>query len=273
MTLLITAIVCVCVAGAFTSTFTNKDMLPRNLKQLAEFFEGEFLGFVWEHRLTRILGFTVMGRIENEPAFSDESCALSRTLHLMRHVSGLAPRRLMVDWRLRVLEETPEALMVQFVKKLYSKRCRIALVIHKDAEPATAGKLLKYVELKRSVPEAIEWLSQAETPKSGKPSNSLPRWATIAGGLIGIATFLFFVVLSAVSLFLHHSLLPGDSFPALVVLALGTAISSVLITGDAIVKGRLMIPFGQKSTPVQIIVVGGVATLVALLILGKILFG
>jgi hypothetical protein len=272
MTLLIGAIACVCVAGAFTNAFTSKEVLSRNLKLLAEFLEGDFSGFVWEHRLARILGFTVIGRVENEPAFSDESCAQSRAMRLIRHVLSLDPRQLVIDWRLCVLQETPEAFMVHFVKKLNSRRCRIALVIHKDADPACTSQLLKYVELKRSVPEAIEWLSQTERPKSGKPGNGFPRWATIVAGSIGILTFLFFVTLSVAGLF-HHTLPPADRFPAVVVLAFGTSVSSVLISGKAFVKGRPVIPFAQKSTPVQFVVVGSIATLVVLLILGKILFG
>ncbi|HEX3091047.1 MAG TPA: hypothetical protein VHW72_00415 [Candidatus Angelobacter sp.] len=266
-TLLIATLVGVCVGGAFA----NGDLLPKGLKLLAEYFEGQFIGLLWEHRRTRILGFSMIGEVENEPAFSDESNALTRALRLLRHVLSLNPQRLVIEWRLRHLDETPEGAMVQVVKKLYVRHCLIALVIDKDADPATASKLLKYCEVKKSVPQAIEWLSQAERPKSGKPGNDLPRWATIGAGVIGIVTFLFFVTLSVAGLF-HHTLLPSDRFPAVVVLAFGTAVASVLIGGQAVVKGDL-VPSSQKSRPVQFIVVGGIATLVVLLILGKILFG
>jgi hypothetical protein len=268
-TLLIATLAGVCVGGAFA----NGDLLSKSLKLLAEYFEGQFIGLLWEHRFTRILGFTVIGGLENEPAFSDESSALTRALRLLRHVLSLDPQRLVIDWRLCHLEGTPEAAMVQVVKKLRLRRCLIALVIHKHADPATASKLLKYCEVKKSIPQAIEWLSQAERPKSSKPDNGLPRWAMIGAGLIGIVTFLFFVALSAISLFSHHSLSPAERFPAVVVLAFGTAVASVLMSGEAIVKGKLRIPFEQKKRSVQFIVVGGIAILVLLLILGKILFG
>ncbi len=263
MTWMITILVCACIGGVFT----NGDLLPKSLKLLAQYFEGEFIGLLWEHRVTRILGFTVIGEIENEPAFSDEPNALTRALRLLRQVLNMNPQRLIIEWRLRHLEAMPEAAVFHVVKKLYLQRCKIALVIHKDADPATASKLLKYCEVKKSVPQAIAWLSQAERPNGSKPGNSLPRWAAIVAGMIGIVTFLFFVVLAAVSLF-HHS---ADRFPAVVVLALGGSVLSALGIGEARVIGPVFIP-GARS-PLKIRVIGGIATLVVLLVLGKVLFG
>lgn len=251
-------------------SFTNGDLLPKNFRLLGKYAEGGFVGLVWEDCRTRIPGLTLIGEVTNEPAFSDESNPLTQALRLLRYVASLNPQKLVIDWRLRVIEETPEALLSQFVKKLYMRRSLTALAIHKDADPATAGKLLRFCEVKRSVSHAIEWLSQTERRQSGNPGNDLPRWATIVAGMIGTGTFLFFILLSVAGLF-HHRL--TDRFPAVVVLAFGTAVSSVLISGKAIVKGDLRIPFAQKSTPVQFIVVGGIAILVVLLILGKILFG
>jgi hypothetical protein len=174
-----------------------------------------------------------------------------------------------INWQLCLLEDTPEALILQLLKKLTLRHCLIALVIDKDADPATASKLLKYCELKKSVPEAIEWLVQSEKPKSGKPGDGLPRWATIVAGLISVITFLFFIGLSVASLS-HHSLRPADRFPALVVLAFGSALTSGLFVGRVSVSGPLQL--FPKGMPLQISVVGGIATLIILLIIGKILF-
>jgi hypothetical protein len=259
------------VLRMITSEFPNAN-LPAGCELLGEYSEGNFSALVWVHSRSYVHGWTIIGDAEDEPAFSDQSNSLTQLLRSLKHLERLAPQRLVVDWRLRSVESTPEALILASLRKLSKRRCVLAMVINKDSDHAIASKLLGLCQLGKSVPQAIESLRLSQIPKSGRSRETFPGWAPVVAGIIGVMTFLFFVALSATSL-VYRPLPPAGRFPAEVVLALGGAVSSGLFGGYTAVNGPLPIPFAHNSTPVQISVVGGAAILIILLVLGKILFG
>lgn len=249
----------------------NTDLLPANCKLLGNYSEGDSVALVWKHRLSLVHGLTMIGDAENEPAFSDESNFLTQLFRSLQHLESLAPQRLVIDWQLRIVGSTPEALLVKSLRRLSQRRCVSAIIVHKKSNHVTARKLLSFCKMKKSVPLAIAWLRSIQRPNSGDSHNTFPKWAPSVAALVGVVTFLFFIALSGASLF-QHPLPAAGHFPAVVVLALGGAVSSGLFGGQATVNGPLPIPFLRNSTPIQISVVRGMAILIVLLILGKILF-
>jgi len=245
-------------------------LLPDGCNLSGEYREGNFMAVLWEHQRTHVYGLTLCGDAEDEPAFSDESNSLTQLLRSFKHLGNLKPKRLVVDWRLRLVESTPEAVILKKLHRLSQRRCVQALVVNEGSNPVAAGKLLGFCRLEASIPDAIEWLRSAGMRSKGG-DKSFPEWAPIVAGIIGAMTFLFFLTLSAISFF--HSLPESSRFPSEVVLAIGGAVSSALLGGHSVVNGPLPIPFVQNSTPMQISVAGGVATLVILLVLGRVLFG
>lgn len=247
-------------------------LLPDGCNLSGDYREGSFIALLWEHRRTHVCGITLCGDAEDEPAFSDESNSLTQLLRSLAHLEKLKPRRLVLDWRLRVVESTPEAVLLETLRRLSRRRCIQTLVVSEDSNPVAAAKLLSFCRLEESIPAAIEWLRSSGAARSKGAVKSFPQWAPIVAGIIGAMTFLFFLALSAVSFF--HGALPETSrFPAEVVLAIGGAVSSALLGGHSVVNGPLPIPFMQNSTPMQISVAGGVATLIILLVLVRLLFG
>ena len=247
-------------------------LLPDGCNLSGEYREGSFIALLWQHRRTHVYGVTLCGDAEDEPAFSDESNSLTQLLRSLKHLEKLNPKRLVVDWRLRVVESTPEAAILKKLHRLSQRRCVQALVVSEGSNPVAAAKLLNFCHLEASIPAAIEWLRASGTTRSKPADKSFPEWAPIVAGIIGAMTFLFFVALSAVSFF-YGSLPEASRFPTEVVLAIGGAVSSALLGGHSVVNGPLPIPFVQNSTPMQISVAGGVATLVILLVLVRLLFG
>lgn len=245
-------------------------LLPDGCILRAEYREGSFMALLWEHRRTHVCGVTLCGDAEDEPAFSDESNSLTQLLRSLKHLGNLRPRRLVVDWRLRIVESAPEAVLLETLRRLSRHRCIQALVVKEGSNPLAATKLLDFCRLEKSIPAAIEWLSSTGERANGADKN-FPQWAPIVAGIIGTMTFLFFLTLSAVSFF--YSLPPASRFPSEVVLAIGGAVPSGLLGGHSVVNGPLPIPCMQNSTPMQISVAGGVATLVILLVLARVLFG
>lgn len=246
-------------------------LLPDGCKLSGEYREGSFVALLWEHQRTHVCGVTLCGDAEDEPAFSDESNSLTQLLRSLNHLENLKPKRLVVDWRLRVVEPTPEAVIFNTLSKLSRRHCVQALVVSEGSNPVAAGKLLNFCRLEESISTAVEWL-RSSGAHSKRADQSFPQWAPIVAGIIGAMTFLFFLTLSAVTFF-HGSLPETSRFPIEVVLAIGGALSSALVGGHSVVNGPLPIPFVQNSTPMQISVAGGVATLVILLVLGRLLFG
>lgn len=248
------------------------NLLPGGCNLSGEYREGNFMALLWEHRRTHVYGVTLCGDAEDEPAFSDESNSLTQLLRSLKHLESLKPKRLIVDWRLRVVESTPEAVILKKLSRLARHSCVQALVVSEGSNPVAATKLLDFCRLEESISTAIEWLRLSGAARSKGADKNFPQWAPIVAGIIGAMTFLFFLALSAVTFF--HGALPETSrFPTEVVLAIGGAVSSALLGGHSVVNGPLPIPFVQNSTPMQISVAGGVATLVILLVLGRLLFG
>lgn len=98
-----------------------------------------------------------------------------------------------------------------------------------------------------------------------KPPRGLVA-AEIAGLTLGTLTLLFFMTISGLSLF--DRTIPCESrFLVVVVLALGSAMSTGFIGGTAAAKGQIRLP-GQVGKPLQFAVGGGIAVLIIVLVVG-----
>lgn len=93
-------------------------------------------------------------------------------------------------------------------------------------------------------------------------------WAEKAGAAIGIATLLF--LMAVVLLSFLKPLDAGTKWILILVFSLGCGLSASFIGGGAVARGKLRIPF--LKSPVTFAVTGGIAVIVIMLILGKLLF-
>jgi len=75
--------------------------------------------------------------------------------------------------------------------------------------------------------------------------HTVPAWFMVAGVIFGALTLLFFMTFLIVSMF--HPVPPGSRFLVLIVLALGTALSSAFLGGTAAAAGRVPYLQGQPN--------------------------
>src|SRR4051794_11128011 len=94
--------------------------------------------------------------------------------------------------------------------------------------------------------------------------HAFPRGIIWAGYVCAVIALLFFIGLTFIPISC------GQRFPAIVVLALATALASAFIGGSASASGQLPLPKGMS--PVKFAVTGGIAVLIILLILGHTLW-
>ena len=106
-------------------------------------------------------------------------------------------------------------------------------------------------------------LSMRQMMDSSDPPPS--KWFQVAGFGTGLFVLLFFMALSAASIF-GYSVPPDGRFLVLVVFALGSAFSAAFLTGDAATSGK--IPFFGDQNPLAIIASGGIAVLIIILAIG-----
>jgi hypothetical protein len=99
------------------------------------------------------------------------------------------------------------------------------------------------------------------------PAPSFPSWAPIAGAVSGGITLIFFMVVAVLTL-LGHGIPASGRFPFIAALALGAALASAFLGGDAVAHGYLPIPF-VKGKPIQFSVLGGIAVFVIVLLIGN----
>jgi hypothetical protein len=115
-----------------------------------------------------------------------------------------------------------------------------------------------------SLEELEKIMEEKMTVPSAQPK--VPRWFPVAGYAAGGFTLLFFMGLVVASMF--AVVVPaGGKWAAVVVLSLGGALAFSFIGGDASAKGALPIPF-MNGKPLQIILGGGAAFFVILMVLG-----
>jgi hypothetical protein len=99
------------------------------------------------------------------------------------------------------------------------------------------------------------------------PAPYFPSWAPIVGAFFGGITLIFFIVMATLTM-LGHGIPASGRFPFVAALALGVALASAFIGGDAVARGRLSIPF-LKDKPVEFGVLGGIAVFVIVLLIGN----
>jgi hypothetical protein len=102
-------------------------------------------------------------------------------------------------------------------------------------------------------------------------ASSFPVWAAKAGAIFGGFTLIFFMVVVFATM-AGRSIPPSGRFPVIAVLALGVAMATAFLGGDAVAKGQLPIPF-LKDNPIQFSVFGGIAVFVIVLLVGNAVFG
>jgi len=101
-------------------------------------------------------------------------------------------------------------------------------------------------------------------------SGNVPPWVLKAGFVIGVLTLIFFMALILLAVFGHE--VPKDSrFLVVAVFSFGAALSSSFLGGHAAANGHIPLPFA-KSHPVAFSVLGGVAVLIILMVLGHLLY-
>jgi hypothetical protein len=100
------------------------------------------------------------------------------------------------------------------------------------------------------------------------PQSSVPSWFSVAGFATSGATLLFFMALVVASTFGKEVPL-GSRFLVVIVMALGTALSSAFLGGSAVASGKIPI---FKDSPLTFSVGGGIAVFVIVLALGKALY-
>jgi uncharacterized membrane protein len=92
---------------------------------------------------------------------------------------------------------------------------------------------------------------------------NVPTWFQAAGFICGVLTLVFFMALVVGSLFGH--VIPKESrFLVSIVFALGCALATTFLGGEAAASGK--IPIG-KENPLAISATGGIAVLVIVLVL------
>ena len=98
----------------------------------------------------------------------------------------------------------------------------------------------------------------------------IPPWFQRAGFVVGTITLLFFMFLVVAGISGHG--VPLESrFPVVAVLALGCALATTFLGGEAVATGK--IPFFSNAHPLAISTSGGVAVLVIVLVLGHYFYG
>jgi hypothetical protein len=121
------------------------------------------------------------------------------------------------------------------------------------------------------VASANEVLTVRAMLMAGEPQNNsatVPGWFLVAGVVFGGLTLLFFMVLVVASIF--KATIPSESrFLVVVVLALGTALSSAFLGGSAAAAGKVPI---FKNSPMKFTVTGGIAAFIIVLVLGHFLY-
>lgn len=103
-----------------------------------------------------------------------------------------------------------------------------------------------------------------------KKSGLFPGWVMVAGGVFGGVTILFLMALIILGVF-GREVPSGYRFLIVSVIALGLALSSAFIGGDAAAKGQIPIPLLNQH-PLTFSVAGGVATFIIVLLLGNLLY-
>lgn len=112
---------------------------------------------------------------------------------------------------------------------------------------------------------------QTATYTENTASPAFPSWAAKAGAIFGGLTLVFFMAVVFATM-TGHVIPPSGRFPIIAVLALGLAMATAFLAGDAVAKGRLPVPF-LKDNPIQFSVAGGVAVFVIVLLIGNSVFG
>ena len=95
--------------------------------------------------------------------------------------------------------------------------------------------------------------------------NKVPAWFQRAGFAMGACTLCFLMVLVVASV-LGHQIPNGSKFLVVAAFALGCALSTTFLGGEAVASGK--IPFFGKANPLLISTTGGIAVLVIILVLG-----
>jgi hypothetical protein len=103
------------------------------------------------------------------------------------------------------------------------------------------------------------------------PSRAFPPWAAKAGAIFGGLTLVFFMAVVYATM-TGGVIPPSGRFPVIAVLALGLAMATAFLGGDAVAKGHLPLPF-LKDNPIQFSVAGGIAVFVIVLLIGNAVFG
>ena len=100
--------------------------------------------------------------------------------------------------------------------------------------------------------------------------DNVPRFFPFCGVLFGAITLIFFMGLVVAAIF-DKQVPQGAKFNVVVVLAVGTALSTTFLGGTAAVKGTLRLPFVEDS-PMAFAAGGGIAVLIVVLVFGWYLY-
>ena len=127
----------------------------------------------------------------------------------------------------------------------------------------------------KTVPHEITGLTNPggemeRSKRESKSSRALRSgWSVVVGAVFGGVSLLFFMTLVILSSIGYG--VPSDArYLVIIVLSLSGSLSVAFLGGSATARGQIKIP--HLEDPLTIAVTGGIATLVILLILGKILF-
>jgi len=139
---------------------------------------------------------------------------------------------------------------------------QMVLALERAEAPNLRENIAKAREEIAKVPRAKRTSRGTETLRS--------RPAFVAGGVFGAVTLLFFMALVLMSV-LGRPVPEQARYLVVIVLALSGGFSAAFLGGNASARGA--IPFaGGNNNPLAVAFTGGIAVLVALLILGRYLF-
>lgn len=137
-----------------------------------------------------------------------------------------------------------------------------------------AGQMLEAIQRANSAarvaPKRLTQESGFVEPQILRSPGGTTQFSTKAGVIFGAVALLFFMVLVLLPVFGHP--VPGSSkYLIIIVLALSGGLSATFMGGHATARGSIPLPSG-KEHPMRYAVTGGIAVLIVLLVLGRLLF-
>lgn len=126
------------------------------------------------------------------------------------------------------------------------------------------------IEAQHAIERAKNQLTKKDI-NSSRPSKALQsRFAMLFGSICGGVALLFFMALLVMSM-IGYPVPPDARYLVVIVLALAGSLSAGFLGGNASARGSLPLPLANDH-PLAVAFTGGIAVLVALLILGHYLF-